>query len=47
MYFGNAQGLLSYDGKYWQQYKMPNRQIVRAVAAGADGIIYTGAYITA
>lgn len=44
MYFGNAQGLLSYDGKYWQQYKMPNRQIVRAVAAGADGTIYTGGF---
>lgn len=44
LYFGNAQGLLSFDGKYWQQYKMPNRQIVRSVAAGADGIIYTGGF---
>jgi DNA-binding CsgD family transcriptional regulator/ligand-binding sensor domain-containing protein len=44
MYFGNAQGLLSYDGKYWQQYKMPNRQIVRAVATDAEGIIYTGGF---
>jgi len=44
MYFGNAQGLLSYDGKYWQQYTMPNRQIVRAVAAGDDGKIYTGSF---
>jgi DNA-binding CsgD family transcriptional regulator len=44
MYFGNAQGLLSYDGKYWQQYKMPNRQIVRSVAADAEGIIYTGGF---
>ena len=25
MYFGNAEGLLTFDGKYWQQYKMPNR----------------------
>ncbi|MHB1177594.1 MAG: hypothetical protein ACYCZO_04615, partial [Daejeonella sp.] len=23
MYFGNAEGLLTYDGSYWQQYKMP------------------------
>ena len=23
MYFGNAEGLLTFDGKYWQQYKMP------------------------
>ncbi|WP_316811155.1 two-component regulator propeller domain-containing protein [Pedobacter heparinus] len=44
LYFGNAQGLLSFDGKYWQQYKMPNRQIVRSVAADADGIIYTGGF---
>jgi ligand-binding sensor domain-containing protein/DNA-binding CsgD family transcriptional regulator len=44
MYFGNAQGLLTYDGKYWQQYVLPNRQIVRAVAAGADGTIYTGSF---
>lgn len=44
MYFGNAQGLLSYDGRYWQQYKMPNRQIVRSVAADAEGVIYTGGF---
>jgi ligand-binding sensor domain-containing protein/DNA-binding CsgD family transcriptional regulator len=44
MYFGNAQGLLTYDGKYWQQYTMPNRQIVRAVATGYDGMIYTGSF---
>lgn len=44
MYFGNAEGLLTFDGKYWQQYKMPNHQIVRAVAAGSDGMIYTGSF---
>jgi ligand-binding sensor domain-containing protein/DNA-binding CsgD family transcriptional regulator len=44
MYFGNAQGLLTYDGKYWQQYKMPNRQIVRAVAAGDNGTVYSGSF---
>jgi len=44
MYFGNAQGLLTYDGKYWQQYQMPNKQIVRAVAAGDHGKIYTGSF---
>lgn len=44
MYFGNAQGLLTYDGKYWQQYKMPNRQIVRSVLADPSGIIYTGGF---
>jgi DNA-binding CsgD family transcriptional regulator len=44
MYFGNTQGLLTYDGKYWQQYEMPNKQIVRSVAADSSGRIYTGAY---
>jgi DNA-binding CsgD family transcriptional regulator len=44
MYFGNAQSLLSYDGRYWQQYQMPNRQIVRAVTTDPEGIIYTGGF---
>jgi DNA-binding CsgD family transcriptional regulator len=44
MYFGNAEGLLVFDGKYWQQYKMSNRQIVRSVATGNDGTIYTGSF---
>jgi ligand-binding sensor domain-containing protein/DNA-binding CsgD family transcriptional regulator len=44
MYFGNAQGLLTYDGKYWQEHAMPNRQIVRAVAAGPNEVIYTGSF---
>ncbi len=44
MYFGNAEGLLSYDGKYWQRYLMPNRQIVRAVAAAKDDRIYVGGF---
>ncbi|TKC04754.1 transcriptional regulator [Pedobacter polaris] len=44
MYFGNAEGLLTFDGKYWQQYKMPNRQIVRSVATSTDGMIYTGSF---
>ncbi|MHA4894462.1 ligand-binding sensor domain-containing protein [Pedobacter sp. PWIIR3] len=43
LYFGNAQGLLTYDGKYWQQYELPNRQIVRAVAT-AGNLIYTGGF---
>jgi hypothetical protein len=44
MYFGNAEGLLLFDGKYWQQYKMPNRQIVRSVATGPNGEIFTGSF---
>jgi hypothetical protein len=44
MYFGNAEGLLIFDGRYWQKYKMPNRQIVRAVATDNKGKIYTGSF---
>src|SRR5882757_4996596 len=44
MYFGNAEGLLVYDGRYWQQYTMPHRQIVRSVAADNNGRVYTGSY---
>jgi hypothetical protein len=33
-----------FDGKYWQQYKMPNRQIVRSVATGTNGEVYTGSF---
>jgi len=44
MYFGNAEGLLTFDGRYWQKYRMPNRQIVRAVATDNQGRIYTGSF---
>lgn len=44
MHFGNADGLLSYDGKYWQLHTMPNGLIVRAVEADGKGKIYTGAF---
>ncbi|WP_240755346.1 triple tyrosine motif-containing protein [Pedobacter sp. SYP-B3415] len=44
MYFGNAEGLLSFDGRYWQKYTMPQRQIVRAVAADRKGRIYVGSF---
>lgn len=44
MYFGNAEGLLSFDGKYWQLYRMPNGLIVRTVAADGKGKIYAGGF---
>ncbi|WP_419700739.1 ligand-binding sensor domain-containing protein [Mucilaginibacter sp. NFX135] len=44
MYFGNAEGLLSFDGKYWQQHHMPNGLIVRSVLADGKDKIYTGAF---
>src|SRR3984885_954062 len=44
MYFGNSEGLLAFDGKYWQLYHMPNGLIVRAVAANGKGKIYAGGF---
>jgi hypothetical protein len=44
MYFGNADGLLSFDGKYWELHTMPNGLIVRAVAADGRGKIYAGGF---
>jgi ligand-binding sensor domain-containing protein/DNA-binding CsgD family transcriptional regulator len=44
MYFGNAEGLLAFDGKYWQLYHMPNGLIVRSAAADGKGKIYVGGF---
>lgn len=44
MYFGNAEGLLAFDGRYWQLHRMPNRLIVRAVASDGHGKIYVGGF---
>ena len=43
MYFGNNDGLLSFDGSTWRIYKIPNRSIVRSVFISGDGRIYIGA----
>ncbi|WP_066831775.1 ligand-binding sensor domain-containing protein [Rufibacter ruber] len=45
MYFGNSDGLLAFDGQYWQLNRMPNKVIVRAVAADtAANRIYAGGF---
>jgi ligand-binding sensor domain-containing protein/DNA-binding CsgD family transcriptional regulator len=44
MYFGNSEGLLTFDGKYWQSYQMPNGLIVRSVAADGNGKVYAGGF---
>ncbi|HVW15481.1 MAG TPA: triple tyrosine motif-containing protein [Mucilaginibacter sp.] len=44
MYFGNSGGLLTFDGRYWQSYAMPNGLIVRSVAADGKGKIYAGGF---
>lgn len=42
IYIANNEGLLSFDGKYWNIYSLPNKTIVRSVEIGADNKIYTG-----
>jgi ligand-binding sensor domain-containing protein/DNA-binding CsgD family transcriptional regulator len=42
IYIANNEGLLSFDGKYWNTYPLPNKTIVRAVEIGADKKIYVG-----
>lgn len=44
MYFGNSGGLLTFDGRYWQSYSMPNGLIVRSVASDGKGKIYAGGF---
>ena len=42
MYFANNEGLLVFDGKYWQLYPLPNKTIVRSIEFGADGLYVGG-----
>lgn len=42
IYIANNEGLLSFDGLYWNLYPLPNRTIVRSVEIGNDGCIYVG-----
>lgn len=42
MYFGNNEGMLTYDGSHWKAYPLPNRTIVRALAIDSTDRIYAG-----
>jgi len=42
IYFGNNEGLLSFDGTFWKLYPLPNHTIVRAIEIGKDHKIYVG-----
>src|SRR6478672_3742115 len=41
LYFGNNEGLLSFDGTFWNLYPLPNRTIGRAGEISKDQKIYT------
>lgn len=43
MYFANNDGLLEFDGKYWELYPMPNKTILRTAKAKGD-TIFAGAF---
>ena len=34
LYLANNDGVLSFDGKYWNLYPLPNRTIVRSIEIG-------------
>lgn len=42
LYIANNEGLLIFDGKYWNLYNLPNKTIVRSVEIGQDSRIYVG-----
>ena len=42
LYVANNEGLLTYDGRKWNLYALPNKTIVRSVEIGPDNKIYVG-----
>ncbi len=46
MYFANNAGLLEFDGSVWRLMPLPERQTLRSVAVGSDGLVYGGGFET-
>lgn len=42
IYVANNEGLLTFDGKNWNIYPLPNKTNVRSVAIGSDNKVYVG-----
>ena len=42
IYIANNEGLLSFDGSYWNLYPLPNKTIVRSIEISTDNKIYAG-----
>ena len=40
LYVANNEGLLTFDGRYWNLFPLPNKTIVRSVEIGLDNKIY-------
>ena len=43
VFFANNEGLLSFDGKHWKLYRLPNSTVVHALKIDTNGRIYVGA----
>lgn len=42
MYFANNEGLITFNGKYWKRYTLPNHTIIRSIFIDKDDRIYCG-----
>lgn len=42
LYFANNEGVITFDGKNWKTYPLPNKSIVRTIEFGPDGKLYAG-----
>ena len=42
IYIANNEGLLTYNGKFWNLFPLPNKTIVHSVSIGEDNVIYVG-----
>jgi ligand-binding sensor domain-containing protein/DNA-binding CsgD family transcriptional regulator len=44
MFFGNNDGLISFNGSFWQTLQLPQKPIVRSVASDAMGRVFVGGF---
>ena len=42
IYVANNEGVLSFDGRYWELHPLPNKTIVRSIEIGINNIVYAG-----
>ncbi|GGF47780.1 ligand-binding sensor domain-containing protein [Echinicola rosea] len=42
LYFGNNEGLLTFNGRYWKLHQLPNQTIIRSVKLDKSGRIFVG-----
>ena len=42
LYFGNSEGLITFDGRYWKSYALPNHTIIRSLWIDDHDRIYVG-----